>query len=76
VTALTTAFGGTVLLAALPVVGGVLVIGLRAAMAATTATPAGSPGRAARLAAWVPALAAVTVGLLPAASLHALLGVG
>ena len=54
----------------------VMVIALRAAMAAGNAGPPGAPGRAARLAAWVPPLAAVTVGLLPAASLHALLGVG
>jgi hypothetical protein len=76
VTALTSAFGGTVLLAAIPVVGGVLVIALRAAMASSTVGTAGPPGRAARLAAWVPPLAAVTVGLLPSAALHALLGVG
>ncbi len=76
ITALTTAFGGTLLLVTLPVAGGVLVVGLRAAIAATATAPAGPPGRAARLAAWVPALAAVTVGLLPAASLHTLLGVG
>jgi hypothetical protein len=75
-TALTTAFGGTVLLATLPVAGSVMVVAVRAAMAATSTTPGGSPGRAARFAAWVPPLAAVTVGLLPAASLHALLGVG
>jgi hypothetical protein len=76
ITALAGAFGGTVLLAAIPVVGGVLVIALRASMAASSAPPAGPPGRAARLAAWLPPLAAVTVGLLPSASLHALLGVG
>ena len=75
VTALTGAFGGTVLLAAVPVVGAVLVIALRAAMAAGSAPPA-VPGHAARLAAWLPPLAAVTLGLLPTASLHALLGVG
>ena len=75
-TALTTAFGGALLLAFLPVAGAVMVIAVRSAMAATSVTPAASPGRAARFAAWVPPLAAVTVGLLPAASLHALLGVG
>ncbi len=76
ITALTGAFGGTVLLAAIPVAGAVMVIALRAATAAGAASPAGPPSRAARLAAWVPPLAALTVGLLPAASLHALLGVG
>ncbi|MGH7723035.1 MAG: hypothetical protein ACRENL_09450, partial [Candidatus Dormibacteria bacterium] len=75
--ALTTAFGGAVLLATLPVTGAILVIALRAARAAMTAPPSGArAGRAARLAAWAPALAAVTVGLLPSTSLHALLGVG
>jgi hypothetical protein len=77
VTALTAGFGGTVLLAVLPVTGGALVIAIRAARAApVTPPPAARPGRAQRLAAWVPPLAAVTVGLLPSASLHALLGVG
>ncbi len=76
VTALVTAFGGTLLIATLPVAGAVLVIAARSAIAATAATPTGSPGRAARFAAWVPPLAAVTVGLLPAAAVHALLGVG
>jgi hypothetical protein len=76
VTAVTTAFGGAVLLAAVPVVGAIMVIAVRAAASAPSASPVASPGRAARFAAWVPALAAVTVGLLPATSLHALLGVG
>jgi len=77
VTALTSGFGGTVLLAVLPVTGAVLVIALRATMAASAAAPtAARPGRAVRLAAWVPPLAALTVGLLPSTSLHALLGVG
>ncbi len=75
VTALTTAFGGAVLLAAIPVIGAIMVIAVRAS-AAARARPAAAPGRAARFAAWVPALAAVTVGLLPATALHALLGVG
>ncbi len=76
ITALTSAFGGTVLLAAIPVAGGVMVIALRATMAAGTHSTYGLSGRAVRLAAWIPPLAAVTVGLLPTASLHALLGVG
>ena len=76
VTALTDAFGGTVLLATIPVVGAIMTIAVRAAMAAGSASAAGLPGRAARLAAWIPPLAAVTVGLLPSGSLHALLGVG
>jgi hypothetical protein len=75
-TALATTFGGALLLATLPVAGAIMVIALRSAIAATSVTASGSPGRAARFAAWVPPLAAVTVGLLPAASLHALLGVG
>jgi hypothetical protein len=76
VTALTSGFGGTLLLAVLPVTGAMLVISVRAVVAAPRAVPAAAPGPAARLAAWVPALAALTVGLLPSASLHALLGVG
>ena len=76
VTALTSAFGGTVLIATLPVAGAVMVIAVRSTIAAASAIPTGSPGRAARFAAWVPPLAAVTVGLLPAAAVHALLGVG
>jgi hypothetical protein len=76
VTALTSAFGGAVLLAVIPVAGGVMVIALRAAMAAAGATSPGPAGRAVRLAAWVPPLAAVTVGLLPSTALRALLGVG
>lgn len=76
VTALVGAFGGTVLLAVVPVVGAVMVIALRAAMAASHAKAGGPTGRAARMAAWIPPLAAVMVGLLPAASLRALLGVG
>jgi hypothetical protein len=75
-TALATAFGGALLLATLPVAGAIMAIAVRSAIAATSVTPVGSPGHAARFAAWVPPLAAVTVGLLPAASLHALLGVG
>jgi hypothetical protein len=75
-TALTTGFGGALLLATLPVTGAVLVISIRAALAASSQSPASRAGRAVRLAAWVPPLAAVTVGLLPSASLRALLGVG
>jgi hypothetical protein len=77
VTALTTAFGGTPLLATLPVIGAVLVISLRATVSATSvaSAPAAS-APSVRLAAWVPPLAAVTVGLLPSTALHALLGVG
>lgn len=75
-TALTTGFGGSVLLATLPVTGAILVIALRATLAAAAAPPRGGPGPAVRLAAWVPPLAALTVGLLPGTSLHALLGVG
>jgi hypothetical protein len=76
ITALTSAFGGTVLLAAIPIAGAVMVIAVRAAMAASAATSRGPSGRAAGFAAWVPPLAALTLGLLPAASLHTLLGVG
>ncbi len=78
VTALTAAFGGTVLLAVVPVAGALMVVALRASIAASSAPHASiaRPGRAAQLAAWIPPLAAVTVGLLPSASLHALLGVG
>jgi hypothetical protein len=74
VTALATALGGTPLLVILPVAGAILAIALRAATAA--AAPVATSGRAARLAAWVPPLAALTVGLLPGAALRALLGVG
>jgi hypothetical protein len=61
----------------LPVIGAVLVISLRATMSATSvaSAPAAS-APSVRLAAWVPPLAAVTVGLLPSTALHALLGVG
>ena len=78
VTALTAAFGGTVLLALVPVTGALMVVALRASIAASSAGHAAiaRPGRAAQLAAWIPPLAAVTIGLLPSASLHALLGVG
>lgn len=75
-TALTSAFGGAVLLAMIPVAGAVMVIALRASISADEETAVAAGGRAARLAAWVPPLAAVTVGLLPSASLHTLLGVG
>ena len=75
-TALTTAFGGLLLVVTLPVAGAMLVIALRATVAAASAAPAGvTRARAVSLAAWVPALAAVTVGLVPAAALRALLGV-
>lgn len=76
VTALTAAFGGAVLLATVATVGAVLVISLRAARDAASAPSAPTPGRAARVAAWLPPLAALTIGLLPGASLHALLGLG
>jgi len=55
----------------------VLVIALRATLAATAVTPvAAAAGRAIRFAAWVPPLAALTVGLLPGTAVRTLLGVG
>jgi hypothetical protein len=74
--ALTAEFGGAPLLATLPVVGAILLIALRATTAAGTAGAEAAPGRAARLAAWAPPLAAITVGLVPAQALRALFGVG
>jgi hypothetical protein len=74
--ALTAEFGGAPLLATLPVVGAILLIALRATTAAGTPGAEAAPGRAARLAAWAPPLAAITVGLVPAQALRALFGVG
>ncbi|HEY8674722.1 MAG TPA: hypothetical protein VIO13_01965 [Candidatus Dormibacteraeota bacterium] len=76
-TALTSGFGGALLLVTVPVTGAVLVIALRATLAATAVTPvAAAAGRAIRFAAWVPPLAALTVGLLPGTAVRTLLGVG
>jgi hypothetical protein len=74
-TALAAAFGGATLLATVPVTAALLVIALRAAMAARRGAGP-PPGRAARLAAWLPPLAALTIGLVPGPALRALLGVG
>jgi hypothetical protein len=75
-TALTAGFGGGPLLVSVPAGGAVLIIALRAALAAKPVAAGNVPTLAARLAAWVPPLAAVTVGLVPNGALRALLGVG
>lgn len=76
-TALTEAFGGRPLLVAVPATGAILLVALRAAIAAAEPGPAAHPqGPATRLAAWLPPLAAVTLGLVPQAALRALFGTG
>ena len=75
-TALTAGFGGAPLLATVPIMGALAIIAGRAAIAAPHAGEDGAPARAARIAAWLPPLAALTVGLVPDAALRALLGVG
>ena len=76
VSALTAGFGGSPLLLTLPVLGALLVVALRAAAGASGGGDDSAVGPAARLAAWIAPLAALTLGLLPDASLRALLGVG
>ncbi len=76
VTALTSGVGGAVLLVTVPVAGAVMVIAMLAAIGRSAPPAEAPPGWVARLASWVPALAAVTIGLVPTAALHALLGVG
>jgi hypothetical protein len=53
-----------------------MVVAFRAAATASAAGDDSPAGPAGRLAAWVVPLAALTVGLLPEASLRALFGVG
>jgi hypothetical protein len=72
---LTAAFGGGPLLVTVPATGAVLVSALRGAMGSSSAPDVAVP-LAARLAAWLPPLAAAAVGVAPSGALRALLGVG
>jgi hypothetical protein len=74
--ALTAGFGGTPLVITLPVAGALIVVAFRAAGAASAAGDESPAGPAGRLAAWIVPLAALTVGLVPEATLRALFGVG
>lgn len=76
IAALTAAFGAAPLLATVPVVGALLVTAVRGVVAASAAPAGTAPGAAAHLAAWLPPLAGIALGLLPEPSLRVLLGVG
>ena len=75
VAGLTAGLGGVPLLVTMPALGAVAVTAVHALAEAGAADP-GSAGPAARAAAWLPPLAALTFGLVPTLALRALLGVG
>lgn len=75
-TALVAAFGGGPLVVALPSMAAITVVAVRAIIAAPRPPGARPLGLVTRVSSWLPALAAITVGLVPDAAVRALFGVG
>lgn len=78
-TAVVAGYGGPPLLVTIPVAGVLVAVSIRAIAAAPSAVATigtAATTRALRLAAWLPPVAALTLGMLPNTTLRALLGVG